>query len=85
MQSAGRLKGSTNEDIESRAPPAVGKFAYWALIQTWILILYKESRRKLIVKYLQRRNKKEVTFLATLCQQLPLIPCYSKNYKMIIF
>ncbi len=24
MQAAGRLKGSTNEDIESRAPPAGG-------------------------------------------------------------
>jgi hypothetical protein len=24
MQAAVRLKGSTNEDIESRAPPAVG-------------------------------------------------------------
>jgi hypothetical protein len=34
-----------------------GEFAYWALIKTWVLILYKESRRKIIVRYLQRRNK----------------------------
>ncbi|MDQ4012742.1 MAG: hypothetical protein M3146_03335 [Thermoproteota archaeon] len=34
-----------------------GEFAYWALIKTWVLFLYKEPRRKIIVRYLQRRNK----------------------------